>query len=138
MGALETTPGTVRAIISDVIALWGLDDLAFAAGLIGSELATNAVHATTSPGGRVMYIGGKIPEIGVRLLTDGRVFRIEVWDQADGVPVMRNADPLEDESGRGLPLVDNLTAGRWGWGPADAASVFRKLVWAEITPEAAQ
>jgi two-component sensor histidine kinase len=138
MGALETTPGTVRAIIGDAIALWRLEELSFAAGLVGSELTTNAVRATTGPDGGVAHIEGKIPEIGVRLLTDGRLLRIEVWDQADGIPVMRNADPLEDESGRGLPLVHNLTGGRWGWELADEASLFRKLVWAEVTPEDSQ
>ncbi|MFC4606386.1 ATP-binding protein [Streptomyces maoxianensis] len=53
--------------------------------------------------------------------------RIEVTDtRGDRLPV--NRQPGDDESGRGLILVDAL-ADRWGVSPGPAP---RKTVWAEI------
>jgi anti-sigma regulatory factor (Ser/Thr protein kinase) len=48
--------------------------------------------------------------IRVCLLTDGDVLAIEVWDQAPGVPVLRDASGLT-ETGRGLAIIDALTGG---------------------------
>lgn len=68
--------------------------------------------------------------IGICLLADEARLRIEVWDQAAGFPVLREA-PADFESGRGLTLVDALSQGRWGWHPA-ALPWTAKCVWAEI------
>lgn len=67
--------------------------------------------------------------IRVCLITDGEVLTIEVWDQAPGMPVLRNAGPLA-ESGRGLAIVDDLTSGAWGYRPAVGQR--GKCVWAEL------
>lgn len=67
--------------------------------------------------------------IRVCLITDGDVLTIEVWDQAPGVPVLRDAD-WSAETGRGLAIVDNLTDGAWGCQPAIGQS--GKCVWVEL------
>lgn len=59
-----------------------------------------------------------------------RGIRIEVWDQAPGVPQMRELD-FEAEHGRGLFLVDQITEGRWGCLRAGAS----KCVWAELATQ---
>lgn len=51
--------------------------------------------------------------------------RIEVHDADDTKPQLRTAD--DSESGRGLMLVDALTAGRWG---VSARVGVGKVVWA--------
>jgi serine/threonine-protein kinase RsbW len=38
---------------------------------------------------------------------------IEVYDQAAGQPVLKNVG-ADDESGRGLAMIDRITGGRWG------------------------
>jgi hypothetical protein len=53
--------------------------------------------------------------IGICLLADEARLRIEVWDQAVGFPVLREA-PADFESGRGLTLVDALSARAAGAG----------------------
>jgi hypothetical protein len=44
-------------------------------------------------------------------------------------PMMRNAG-LEAESGRGLPMVNALTGGQWGWNPKIGRS--GECVWAVL------
>ena len=52
---------------------------------------------------------------------------VEVWDQAPGIPVLREAAG-DEESGRGLILV-NAISEKWGWNPAEGQP--GKVVWAE-------
>jgi two-component sensor histidine kinase len=90
-------------------------DRAGEAGLIASELVTNAVeHATT--------------DIELRVRHCGSTLRIEVDDDGSGWPVMREPD-LREEGGRGLRIVDGLSD-RWG---ADRRAGDGKTIWAEIT-----
>jgi anti-sigma regulatory factor (Ser/Thr protein kinase) len=96
--------------------------------LIASELTGNAVTASTDSYGHPVYVSGRTSVIRVRLLTDGMRALLEVWDQAPGIPMIRNADDHE-ESGRGLSLVDAI-ADRWGWCPATGWP--GKIVWAEM------
>ncbi|WP_328354012.1 SpoIIE family protein phosphatase [Streptomyces sp. NBC_00445] len=90
---------------------WGLDDLLESTELMVSEVVANAVRFASRP-------------ITLRLLcTD--VLRCEVGDDSPVVPRMRHAR-LSDEGGRGLFLVDQLSA-RWG---ATRVST-GKVVWFE-------
>jgi hypothetical protein len=84
---------------------------------ITNELVTNAVAASADD-----------QEITLRsfLGDDGRPV-IEVWDAADEEPVLRQAGQ-DDESGRGLMLVDAL-AERWG---TNAVVGGGKVVWAVV------
>jgi histidine kinase/DNA gyrase B/HSP90-like ATPase len=81
--------------------------------LVVTELVTNSVtHAASSP--------------EITLEWDGRVLRIEVYDEGGGRPVLRQVDGTST-SGRGLALVDAV-ADRWGvveWRNG-------KYVWAEL------
>jgi hypothetical protein len=92
-------------------------------------MVTNAVEASTVHGSP-LYAGGRMLVVWVRLFSDGFRLVIEVWDQAPGIPVEGKVAP-EDEIGRGLPLIDALTDGRWGWLPG----LLGKCVWAELRAE---
>ena len=94
---------------------WGLDESTVdTAELLVSELATNAVrHAAGAPG-----------PIEIRLSYDERL-TCEVADQLAAVPAAEASLPDElDESGRGLYLVDILSA---AWGSRRTST--GKVVW---------
>jgi two-component sensor histidine kinase len=96
---------------------WGLGHLAESAGLVGSELVTNAVVHAHPPYGNL---------IATRLERLDHGVRIEVHDAGGGEPERRRAGP-DDGSGRGLALVDALTGGQWGVGGREGPG---KVVWA--------
>jgi anti-sigma regulatory factor (Ser/Thr protein kinase) len=75
--------------------------------LIVSELVANAAAASADKSGDPQYIKGRIPVIRVCLLSNWALLRAEIWDQAPGIPLLRNPADLE-ESGRGLSLVSRL------------------------------
>ncbi|WP_030742770.1 SpoIIE family protein phosphatase [Streptomyces sp. NRRL S-31] len=98
----------VRAQLLD----WGLPQAVETAGLLVSEVVTNAVrHAGSGP-------------VGLRIVrTDALLF--EVTDDEPALPAMLAAGP-DDESGRGLRVVSRL-AREWG----ATTSGHRKTVWFE-------
>jgi anti-sigma regulatory factor (Ser/Thr protein kinase) len=130
LAALPTAPGHVRAWVRAALLAWDMSTLAEIAELVVTELVTNAVRASERPGRSLPYQDGQTPVIGICLLADGARLRIEIWDQAAGFPVLREAD-ADAECGRGLALVDAMTEGRWGWYPA-VHPWAAKWVWAEI------
>jgi len=97
--------------------------------LVVSELVANGVIASADSDGAPRYVEGQMPVIQLCLHTDGARLVAEVWDQAPGVPVRLGAG-RDDESGRGLDLVDTITGSRWGWHPAESGP--GKCVWAEF------
>lgn len=107
-----------RQELLDTLEAWKLPGIEEAAVLVLSELVTNAVTHAGSPRGR---------EIETRFcrLTDDRL-RIEVHDAGDHRPVLRRAVDT-DEGGRGLLLVDALTAHQWG---VSSRGGVGKVVWA--------
>lgn len=129
LAALPTVPAVARVFVRATLHVWHLDSLVQDAQLVVSELAGNAVAASADTDGRPIYVDGHMPVIRVCLLTDGVRLLIEVWDQAPGVPVLREVAGLE-ESGRGLMLV-NAIADTWGWNPAEGRP--GKAVWAEMS-----
>ncbi|MBD0738209.1 ATP-binding protein [Streptomyces sp. CBMA29] len=116
-----------RHHLRDVLDRWELRDLADAAELVVSELVTNAVrHARGAD---------RLIETRYQPTPDGGL-RIEVHDADDRVPVVRQAS-AQDESGRGLHLVEALTDGRWGVLPRahrEGAGAVGKFVWAHVGP----
>ncbi|MET9516031.1 ATP-binding protein [Streptomyces sp. NPDC002994] len=98
------------------------DDAAETATLLLSELMTNALrHAGCAPG----------REVWVRLVLQQQtvaILRIEVSDACVVLPHPRDASP-DDETGRGLALVDALAA-RWGAAPRECG--VGKTVWFEV------
>jgi two-component sensor histidine kinase len=81
------------------------------------ELVTNSVRHAREPRGHV---------IRTRFERLGRGVRIEVHDADDAKPEQRDASG-DEESGRGLALVEAVTGGRWGVSDREGIG---KLVWA--------
>jgi anti-sigma regulatory factor (Ser/Thr protein kinase) len=128
LAALPTAPACARAFVRQALSTWLLDSVADVAEIVISELATNAVNASTDAAGLPLYFGGRMAVVRVCVLTDGVRVLLEVHDQAPGVPLPWHA-AADDEYGRGLELVDALSD-RWGWRPADGRP--GKCVWAQI------
>lgn len=102
----------VRNAGSAQLAAWGLEELAFPAELILSELVTNAIRYGSAP-------------VRVRLLRD-RSLICEVSDGSSTSPHLRYA-ATTDEGGRGLFLVAQY-AERWGTRYTERG----KVIWAEL------
>ncbi|MGW2746206.1 SpoIIE family protein phosphatase [Streptomyces sp. NPDC001450] len=109
--------GEVRANAVRQLADWGLDETAFAAELILSELVTNAVRHGAGP-------------IRVRLLHAHHLI-CEVSDTSNTAPHLRRAAST-DEGGRGLFLVAQLSQ---SWGTRYTTQ--GKVIWAECALDAA-
>ncbi|MCF3184463.1 SpoIIE family protein phosphatase [Streptomyces polychromogenes] len=107
----------IRAAATRRLAEWGLEELAFAAELLLSELVTNAIRYGGEP-------------IQVRLIHD-RTLICEVSDGGSSAPHLRRAAST-DEGGRGLFLVAQL-AQSWGTRYTPRG----KVIWAECALDAA-
>ncbi|WP_326588006.1 ATP-binding protein [Streptomyces sp. NBC_01294] len=110
-----------RAALHALLGDWGAgDDLLQTAELVLSELVTNALRAP-APSDR---------QVGVRIAHSSTdwLLRLEVSDAGSGRPELR--DPgAEDERGRGLRLVDELSH---RWGVSARAGGIGKTVWSEL------
>jgi anti-sigma regulatory factor (Ser/Thr protein kinase) len=106
---------------------WGwpsASDFSCTVALLVGELCANAVHHGLVPG-RDFHL-----HLGFE--TRRRVIRIEVSDAFPDRPPTRPHSPSpDDESGRGLFLVD-LLATRWGVAPRVPVG---KTVWAEVAAD---
>ncbi|MCW7944069.1 PAS/PAC sensor protein [Streptomyces hygroscopicus] len=106
--------GRARAVVREQLHEWGLGALADNAGLMVSELVTNAVaHAHSR-------------HVELRLVR-GDTLLCEVDDDDHTLPTLLSAGP-GDESGRGLRVVSTL-AREWGSSRTGAG----KTVWFELT-----
>jgi serine/threonine-protein kinase RsbW len=114
------TVGRAREELARTLCSWELGHLEDTAALVLSELVTNAVRHAKSPRGRL---------IETRYCRQGDGVRIEVHDANSSQPVLRHACEWDD-GGRGLALVDILTAHRWG---VSSRTGTGKLVWAVVT-----
>jgi hypothetical protein len=112
LGACPTAPGSARGHARNVLGEWRLGHLADAVLMVTSELVTNAVAAM----GRVAWKADQ-PPVRLWLLGGagasgtGEVV-VLVWDAVTAGPARRAAD-TEDESGRGLGIVDCLSGRQW-------------------------
>jgi signal transduction histidine kinase len=106
-----------RAKAAQVLADWGLGEVAELAKLVVSELVTNAQQHGAGP-------------VRMRLGFGDGVLRVEVHDCGPGRPECR-APSVEDERGRGLGLLDALITLHGGvrgvvddcWGPGKTVYV---------------
>ncbi|HVB43893.1 MAG TPA: ATP-binding protein [Streptosporangiaceae bacterium] len=124
LGALPGAAPCARLHARLMLWEWRLSDLADAAEVVTSELITNAarISRADAPGAPVR----------LWLLADAVCVLILVWDASPRRPVRISAGE-DDESGRGLLLVETLSA-RWNWYvPSQPAG--GKVVWAFIRPE---
>jgi anti-anti-sigma regulatory factor/anti-sigma regulatory factor (Ser/Thr protein kinase) len=114
----NTAPAAARLYVRDVLHYWQLalsgQDVIDRAELLADELVTNAVlHARTS--------------LRLRLELRGDLLHIGVHDASPRLLRLVSADP-EDESGRGLRLVEQL-ATAWGVHPGRDEG---KVVWCTL------
>lgn len=110
----DPIPESVTRARDLVRGMAGASDALDALMTIVSELASNAVrHART--------------RFRVSVQHRGHVVRVEVTDGGDGLPEIRDPDPLEP-GGRGLVIVAAV-AHRWGV----VRGMSDKTVWAELS-----
>lgn len=123
---LPLTPASVplaRLSVRTTLACWGLDSLVDPAALVVSELVTNSVQHAAPP----RRPGDDLAccRLTVERLAAG-VVRVSVADSFP-CPLVRCRPTDEDEHGRGLTVVAELSA-RWAVKTARNA----KTVWAEL------
>ncbi len=106
-----TSVREARAVLTEPMKRWGLEDLIPTTELLVSELVTNAVR----------YSRG---EVTLRLVNE-KALVCEVTDNSGALPRLRQANS-EDENGRGLQVVRQL-AQRWG----ARRTATGKVVWCE-------
>ena len=119
LAALPTAAPRGRLHTKQMLWEWQLSQLAEDAGLLVSELLSNANKASWSPN----HVG----LVGLRLLADAQRLLIEVWDHNPDDPHPRPADN-ESESGRGFIVVQAI-AHAWGY---QRASGSLKVVRCEL------
>src|ERR1022692_523913 len=131
LGALPTAVGNARLHARQVLRAWGLSELSENVELVTSELVTNSVRACEGLT-RTRHDGwwtAGVPAVWLWLCSDRQRVLVQVWDGNDQLPE-RKAGGLEAESGRGLLLVDALSA---EWGAFAPEGWTGKIVWAMVT-----
>jgi len=117
--------GVARHFTRTTLQGWDMGDLVDNVELIVSEMLSNAIrHGLT--GARDLPITPNL--VGLGLLRRGGTVLCAVSDPSSDIPVVREADAFA-ESGRGLHLIDSLSAS-WGWTPPNRAG---KAVWATVS-----
>lgn len=126
MAALPSAVGRARAYARWVLDTWQLPEMADAVELLVSELVTNAVKATGVVDDPVdeRALAGKVKPIYLGLSALAETLLIEVWD-ASAIPPLRRVASENDETGRGLALVQMLSK-EWGCEVLDTGG---KIVW---------
>jgi anti-sigma regulatory factor (Ser/Thr protein kinase) len=117
--AVPCARGHVRAVALE----WDLKELADTAELLANPLVTNAIQASAT------LTVAETPIVRVRVTSDGTSMVIHVWDASTAMPARQQAGP-GDDSGRGLMIIDALSA---DWGTHREAD--GKAVWALIRPD---
>jgi Histidine kinase-like ATPase domain len=129
LAALPTAPGLARAFVVQTMRPWPVaDDCRDITELLASELVTNATRQTGRVDGPpTPHPTETVAVLGVRISLRGRAVRLEVWDNDPRPATLATPSP-EDESGRGLLLVDTLSRA-WGNRPSALGG---KVVWCEV------
>lgn len=120
--AVPAAVGLVRRNVRELLVRWGVGEATVDnAVIVVSELVTNAVMHTASE------------RIVCRVRAHGGRLHIEVQDENhDETRPARCRPGPDDQSGRGLVLVDGLSS---DWGVRDAPDGSGRVVWAALTPE---
>jgi hypothetical protein len=147
LGALPSAVPCVRLHTALVLQEWRMTALADAAELVASELATNAIQAssTATQAQTAALAPAGLAVIKLHLASDRRQVLVELGDNDLRSPTPARPDP-ERDGGRGLLLVESVSA-RWGcyylnpatpatWRGSGPALIQpgAKVVWALITP----
>lgn len=107
-------PREARHAVARFLTSAHLPQLTDDAELLASELVTNAVRHASGP-------------IDVRAYLRDGYLRLEVADSAVDRQVVPRTAHADDEGGRGMELVDKLSA-RWGW----RSTGHSKVVWLDL------
>lgn len=129
LSAETSAPRYARAFVPGVLMDWGLERLREDAELVASELVTNALRvACMARSASFTSAAARQEMIRVRLvLLEGSLI-IEVWDPAVGRPAPARAMDPDAENGRGMLIVEALSAQWNSYDPAEGG----KWVWAEL------
>ncbi len=119
MRAFDKNVHLVRSLVDIAAIMWSLPrDVHDDAGLLLSEITANACR---------LYEGRDVRVWAAREAAG--VLELAVWDpDPSRVPKMKTPDE-QDESGRGLVLVAELSAD-WGWYACETTG--GKVVWARL------
>ena len=121
LGALEGAVPSARAHVQQLLWEWGQAKLGQDAGVVVSELVTNAVMWSAE-------LRPAVTSVLVWLGSDSRFVLVAVADASPRPPMRLELDP-DAEGGRGLALVEAFSS-RWGWHPTTMVGLV-KVVWAE-------
>ncbi len=121
LGVLAAAVPCARHHARQMLAQWHLNGHVEAVELVVSELVTNAVRACAG-----MPPGAS--SVRLWLCSDCDRVLVRVWDGNGRMPVRQCLGPGA-ESGRGLLLVDSLSA---EWGAYRPAALGGKVVWAMV------
>ncbi|GAA2258546.1 hypothetical protein GCM10010145_34460 [Streptomyces ruber] len=113
--ALSSAVSDGRCFLGKTLTTWDCAHLADDARLLVSEVLTNAIQHAQGP-------------LGLHLRRTATELTVEISDHSPHLPQPRLAAP-DDESGRGLLLVDAL-ADSWGVRPTDDG----KITWFTLRP----
>jgi anti-sigma regulatory factor (Ser/Thr protein kinase) len=108
LAALPTAVSCARRHAKAVVLECGLPMLADTVELIVSEIVTNAVQAASF----LRADSLATPVVRLWLASDLHCVLVRVWDSSSQMPARQDPNP-DDESGRGLMLVDCLGS-EWG------------------------
>lgn len=126
---LRAWPGSVRTARMHALGMlneWCLAALSDTVELLVSEIATNAVRASARVARR--RGAGQLP-MRLWLTSDRRSVLIQIWDADRHQPIPQDLGP-DAECGRGLLLVQTLSA-QWGYyAPDGPGTPGGKIVWA--------
>jgi anti-sigma regulatory factor (Ser/Thr protein kinase) len=115
-----------RRLTRETLARWDMRHLTDDAVAVASELAANAINSAIPARGTLPAIIFAVHRRPVEL-------RIIVWDNGRGHPHHSAPDP-DAETGRGLAIIDSLSARKWGWWPTPHSG--GKVVWAALPASA--
>lgn len=108
----------LRHHIRSTLAGWGLRHVADDTELVGSEIVTNAIAASAAL---------PLPaRVRVQIAAHAGRLILMVWDASD-LPPVRSEGDADAVTGRGLRIIDALTAS-WGYVPVTDG----KIVWAVL------
>jgi anti-sigma regulatory factor (Ser/Thr protein kinase) len=121
-GAVTCARHHARQLLWD----WGLKELIEPVELVVSEIVTNAVRASGGLDGTKPATGEPLPVVCLWLTTEQNGVLVLVSDSNPSLPE-RQEPGLDDDSGRGLLLVELLSA---AWGSFELVHKPGKVVWA--------
>ncbi len=121
-GAVPRARHHARQVLWDL----GIKELIEPVELVVSEIVTNAVRASGGLDSNGPSAGDAVPVVRLWLSAGEHGALVHVWDASASPPARQELEP-DAESGRGLMLVDMLSA---AWGSCTIAGEPGKVVWA--------